>query len=247
MKITFLGTGDAALQKNRQYTSTAIEVGGSVYLVDAGASVFSRTLDYGIDPSKLRSVFITSCNYDRVRGLPMLVDIFSWSKSFGNIPLSYYLPEKRCVNSIVELIASMSAGGSVHGDFKVYREGLVYEDENLRIFAIPTERIKNDDGRRASYAFLLYAEEKCILFSGELDTEQVSDLLKEKKVDLLISELAHFSPPRLIEKVSQNIPERVYFNCIPKSEKIRSELAVLQKSGLASEICAAYDGMILEV
>ena len=92
MKITFLGTGAAALQKNRDYTATAIEVGDSVYLVDAGASVFSKMQNFGIDPQRLRAVFVTHAHYDHVAGLPMLVDIFSWSKSYGNIPISYYLP-----------------------------------------------------------------------------------------------------------------------------------------------------------
>ncbi|MBE6644583.1 MAG: MBL fold metallo-hydrolase [Ruminococcaceae bacterium] len=251
MKITFLGTGAAALQKNRDYTATAIEVGDSVYLVDAGASVFSKMQNFGIDPQRLRAVFVTHAHYDHVAGLPMLVDIFSWSKSYGNIPISYYLPEERSISSLVGFVDSMGASASVHGDFNVYRQGLVYEDENIKLLAIPTEHIKNDDGSNASYAFALYAEQKCILFSGdlsrELDTERIFDFIKEEKINLFISELAHFSPSRLIEKIAENIPQRVYFNHIAESEKLLSEIDELKKSECAIEICAAHDGMTLEV
>lgn len=251
MKITFLGTGDENLHKNREYTSTAIEVGGSVYLVDAGASVFSKMLDYGVNPSDLRSVFITHGHYEHVSGLPMLVDIFSWSKSYGNIPISYYLPEWRSINSLVELVDSMTAGVSVHGDFYVYRQGLVYEDENIKLIAIPTEHIKNGDGINTSYAFALYAEEKCILFSGdlsgELDTERIFDFIKDEKINLFISELTHFSPGSLMEKMAENIPQRIYFNHISDSEKILSEIEDLKKIGSDIEICVTHDGMSLEV
>lgn len=251
MKITFLGTGGENLQKNRDYTSTAIEVCGSVYLFDAGASVFSKMLDYGVDPSKLRSVFITDGKYDRVSGLPMLVDIFSWSKSYGNIPISYYLPERRSIDSLVGLVDSMSAGASVHGDFNVCREGLLYEDENIKLFAIPIGHIKNGDGINTSYAFALYAEEKCIIFSGdlsgELDTERIFDFIKDEKINLFISELTHFSPGSLMEKMTENIPERIYFNHISDSEKILAEIEDLKKIGSDIEICVTHDGMSLEV
>ena len=251
MKITFLGTGGENLQKNRDYTSTAIEVCGSVYLFDAGASVFSKMLDYGVDPSKLRSVFITDGKYDRISGLPMLVDIFSWSKSYGNIPISYYLPERRSIDSLVGLVDSMSAGASVHGDFNVCREGLLYEDENIKLFAIPIGHIGNDGRSSQAYAFLIYAEEKCVLFSGELsselDRERISDFIKEEKIDLLISEPGIFSLSSLVEKMAVNIPERVYFTHISEPERLLSEIEGLKKSECAAGIRAAHDGMSLEV
>ena len=49
MKVTFLGTCHGYPEKGRDYTSVAIETGGCVYILDAGADVYGRMMNYGVD------------------------------------------------------------------------------------------------------------------------------------------------------------------------------------------------------
>ena len=251
MKITFLGTGAASLQKNRDYTATAIEVGDSVYLIDAGASVFSKMLDYGVNPSRLRAVFITHAHFDHVSGLPMLVNIFSWTKTYGDIPVSYYFPEQRSIDSVVEFIDAIGEGKSVRGDFKTYGAGIIYEDQNIKVFAIPTNHLAKKDGMPMSYAFAVCADKKTVVFSGdlsrELDSEEIFDFLEREKTDVFICELAHFSPRRLLERTKDLPIKELYFNHIAESEKLVSEIEEIRRSGYKFTVSLARDGQFLEV
>ena len=251
MKITFLGTGAANLQKNRDYTATAIEVGDSLYLIDAGASVFAKMTDYGLDAKKLRAVFITHGHFDHVGGLPMLVNVFCWTKTYGSHPpINYFFPEKRSIDTLTDFIGALGEGSSVKGNFDTYGEGEVYLDENIKLIAIPTLHMKKDDGTAASFAFALYAEGKCVVFSGDLshdiDSEEIFNFLKQEKTDLFVCELAHFSQKRLLAKIKELPIGRVCFNHLPDSEENIRELKTV-KNEYSFEISAAYDGERVEV
>ena len=110
MKITFLGTSHGHPEKGRDYTSIAIEIAGSVYLFDTGAFVANKMLEYGLDISRLRSVFITHMHGDHVNGILRLVDILSWANRFYNcVAVDYYFPEMRGVDEIKELCTVIKA------------------------------------------------------------------------------------------------------------------------------------------
>ena len=73
-------------------------------------------------------------------------------------------------------------------NFRTEKPGPFYEDENLRVTAIPTQHCPD------SHAFFVEAEGKAVLFTGDLKHPNVDfpKIAKEKPTEFVICEAAHF-------------------------------------------------------
>ena len=89
--------------------------------------------------------------------------------------------------------------------FKKADPRILLPDERLRLTAIPTQHCEN------SYAFLIEAEGKRILFTGDLCHPAVDfpQIAFETELDLLVCELAHFSPADCVTAFDKTKAKRV--------------------------------------
>jgi ribonuclease Z len=78
-QIVLLGTGNPPADPDRSGPATAIVVNGTPYLIDMGAGVVRRAKSavvekgvVGLDPLKLRVVFVTHLHSDHTVGFPDL-------------------------------------------------------------------------------------------------------------------------------------------------------------------------------
>ena len=72
MRITTLGTSHGDHTYCRFNSSTLVDVGGELYLIDAGEPVTALLVRAGISPERLRAVLITHMHSDHVNGLPKM-------------------------------------------------------------------------------------------------------------------------------------------------------------------------------
>jgi ribonuclease Z len=96
-QIVLLGTGTPRADPNRSGPATAIVVGETPYLVDAGPGIVRRAaaavLDRGVtalDVTNLRIVFLTHLHSDHTVGLPDLI-LSPWTLG-RRVPLEAYGP-----------------------------------------------------------------------------------------------------------------------------------------------------------
>ena len=215
MKLTFLGTAAGLPRKGQACSSTMIEVGGKYYIIDAGAPVVNKLLDMDKTIEDIEAVFVTHSHGDHLFGIIDLIRCVNIPKIFQEAKINYYLPEKTVVTAIENYFNA--AIGGIREDVNhiyTYGEGVVFEDENLKVTAIPTSHMKILE--RPSYAFLVEREGKKILFTGDLSQNLKFDdfpkVAEEEFVDAIVCEGAHFSFETLAPVLKKCKTKAVYFN-----------------------------------
>ena len=189
MKIVFFGTSHGVPEAHRKCSCTMIEIGESRYFIDMGMHVVEQLTTRNIPIESVKAVFVTHMHSDHTQGLISFADLCSWYFKKTN-PI-FVLPEP-----LKENIDCLGAWLKCNGtelrefDFRPVNEGSIYQDENIKITAFKTQHTN------MSYSFLVEAEGKRVLFSGDLSVRgpQVDFPVSvfEKPVDLAICESAHF-------------------------------------------------------
>lgn len=211
MRITFLGTADGIPTLNRHCSCTLIEVGKTIYLIDAGAPVIDRMIELGKDVNDLRAIFCTHYHGDHNDGLFSLLGLTQWA--FRDAEYDVYFSDER-IKKVVYDAVSVTAGGvnEERTRLKVAHAGEVYQDENIKITYFPNKHCQPF----ASYSILVEAEGKKIFFSGDLSVflnqKDFPKYVLENPTDLFVCELAHFGFDHLGDTLGQIKTKQIYFN-----------------------------------
>jgi len=244
MRITFLGTSHGSPEPNRRCSSTLIEAGGQYYLVDMGTNAIECLKNLGVAPEAIRAVFITHMHGDHSNGLVSFADLCCWSYPKSDPEIHLPKPMDEIVSALKGWLA---CNGTNMRDFR-FREvhsGVIYDDGNLRVTAYPTLHKEN------SHAFLLEAEGKRVLLTGDLCTTGPKDFpvqVLEKPLDLAVAEAAHFPATDYLPILQGNPNLKAfaithYFK--PRIPSVYEALDTLEKNGVKTFL--ATDGLEVEV
>ena len=233
MKITFLGSSHGVPAADRYCSCTMIEVGEKLYFIDAGCPLMDILLRRGEDLNRIRAIFTTHLHGDHVNGLLAFADLSNWY--FKTVRADFYLTEQAGIDDFRRLI--ITTQGIPYDDerlpFHLVQPGLVYEDENIRITAMPTRHLEH--ANRPAYSYLVEAEGKRILFSGDLSHHlKLGDfpaLALEEEIDLLICEMAHFGIDEVSPYLARGKARQMIFNHVFPFEKIPQIAALDGKYG----------------
>lgn len=189
MKITFLGTSHGVPEANRKCSCTMIEIGETRYFIDMGMQSIEHLITKNIPIESVKAVFVTHMHGDHTYGLVPFLDLCGWYFKKTNPVI--ILPEP-----VNENVACLNAWLKCNGtglrefDFRPVNEGVFYQDENMKVTAFKTQHTN------MSYSFLVEAEGKRILFSGDLSVKgPQTDFpisVFQETVNLAICECAHF-------------------------------------------------------
>ena len=79
--VTILGSASAKPPPNRHPSAQIVNVNEQYFLVDAGEGVQQQMFRYGINPLKIRAVFISHLHGDHVYGLfPLISTLARYGK-----------------------------------------------------------------------------------------------------------------------------------------------------------------------
>lgn len=141
MHIQFLGTGAGMPSKSRNVSSLVfklLEERGTIWLFDCGEATQHQILHTTIKPRKIDKIFITHLHGDHIYGLPGLLG----SRSFlgGDQPLTLYGPK-----GLKEWIQLTLQTSQTHLNYTIeyveVEEGVVFEDDDFRVTALPLQHV----------------------------------------------------------------------------------------------------------
>lgn len=197
MKITFLGSSHGVPAPDRYCSSMMVEIGEAVYIVDAGAPLINAILRHGKQPSDVKAVFTTHCHGDHIDGLLQYMDLLDWY--YKTCEVDIFMTDEAVSKALTGVLEAIHCQ-PYHADrlrMHIAAPGQVWDDGTLRVTYIPTRHMEP----RASYAILLEAEGKRVLITGDmsmrLSKADFPQIAAEEELDLVISEMAHFSMAQL--------------------------------------------------
>lgn len=238
MKVYFLGTCHGVQEKGRYLSCAVLEVNDKLYMIDAGAPFVYLLKNMDIIPKeRLEAAFITHMHDDHAMNIYHCV---------FNVKHTLYLPEESDVEGMEKLVWFFHCEWAYerlpHSEFKSVKEGLFFDDGNIKVTAIPTKHL----ARGKSFAYMIEGEGKRILFTGDL-TDAFIDYPKETEeydFDAIVCELTHFDVETAIPKFNSSRTNRFLFNHV-RDDKVA--LLEENKEKMKHDYYIANDGDIIEI
>jgi ribonuclease Z len=205
--ITFLGTADGLANASRNHASLLARLAGRTILLDAGQPCSQTLKRIGAGFGQLDAIIITHVHSDHIGGLPMLLQSMWLDGRRRELPI--WLPR--------EVIAPLRAWlDACHLfaprlGFRVHWRPI--SSHTIRIGNVRLRAVRNShlDSTRAKYrarypgvscdAFsLLLRTPRCrVAYSADIGGAEDLRALCREPLDLLVTELAHFEPQRLLD------------------------------------------------
>ncbi len=212
MKIYIFGScSGTEPMENRHHTALAIEINGQVYWFDAGENCSYTAHLMGIDLLSVSDIFISHPHIDHVGGLAnLLFNIYKLSLVKGECPkwgdITVHMPNDKTFEGVMNILGvSKEAYNKEYQTVeKRIKEGVILEDENISVEVIHNNHMPKVDDEWISYSFLIKAEEKKIVYSG--DVRGIDDLvpLIHDGCDVLFMETGHHAPEDICKKIVEN-------------------------------------------
>ena len=242
MKITFIGTSHGVPAKDRFCSCYMIEVGGKIYMVDAGAPAAEMILKNGGDINNFRALFTTHVHSDHTSGMIHLISLMNWY--YKESSADFFITEQEHLDATLRWLETAGSGSfSSHRlRMKVPKEGVVYWDENVKVEYIPTKHMPN------SYSVLISSGKSRVLFGGDFSQWLAKDDLPkviEEDIDLFVCEMAHFTKDQLSPYLDKCRAKTVAFTHVYPLDKYGDIEGM--KGHYSFEILTPNDGDSMEI
>jgi len=206
----------------RHHVSFAIESGGGLYWFDAGENCSYTACCMGVDLMKIRKIIISHTHMDHIGGLGNLLwnirKINGITKGFEGCSLDLFIPEIKVWNGLRDVLSFTEGGFNCNFgiDAHEYEDGVLFNDGCLKVTALHNHHLQKQlaaGDRWRSFGFLIEAEGKSIIYSG--DTGGLYDLepLLLPKRDILLMETGHHDPTAFSQELFRHpgCPDRLLF------------------------------------
>ena len=234
MRIVFLGTSHGIPQPGRKCSCTMVEAAGRIYLVDLGTMVMEELVSRNIPAESIGAVLLTHCHGDHANGLPGFLDQISWA--WKDADPEIFLPDMTLAPLLEEWVRKTS------GKERSYRwqgveNGVILDDGILRVTAFQNRHTAR------SFSFLLEAEGRKVLFTGDLKgpKKDFPQLEEHIKLDLVVGEASHFPAGDYADACTKyGVDTLCLTHCSPKK---MPEILALTQEDFPARILLAEDGM----
>jgi ribonuclease BN (tRNA processing enzyme) len=217
-RLITLGTTAGPLpRKDRAQMASLLEVGGDLYLIDAGDGVARRLAQADVDTTKIGRIFITHDHGDHTAGLATLFSV-AWQYNRRQ-PVEVIGPPGTDV-TVQGALAADRADEEIRlsetrdtplksvVEVKVVGTGVVYQDAKVKVTAVENTHFQFPKGSPAygkykSYAYRFDIGPHSIVFTGDTGPSPAVTALA-RGADILVSEALAIDEVRgRLEKAGQ--------------------------------------------
>ena len=209
MKVTFVGTGSGKTSLKRYHSSLLFSFNGYNLLIDTGDGISRALLAANIDFNSINGILFTHLHPDHFSGLSALI---VQMKMFNRTnPLEIYI-YKNFVQQVKDylitcnLLTEKMDFEILYNPFSNNRKFLINEElkvvtrENSHL----SELKKYDKYSNRSFycaSFLFSYNNKNLIYTADIGSQNDLELFKDFKPDILISEITHIAITDLFEKI----------------------------------------------
>jgi ribonuclease Z len=218
LRMTLLGVGTAVPDQDRENTHMVWEGPDGLLLIDAGGSTYQRLLRAGLDPLKLRGIFLTHSHADHINGLPALLFQLSLAGFQGRLPIFGNTPTIELTRRVIDAFGleghqvqvdwiAVAGGQEVPLNAEAYRLrvadtvhprpclALRFEERTsgkALVYSADTEPCSSVQDLAAGAAVLIHEATTAEPFAGHTTPRQAGTVAVKAGADRLV--LVHFSP-----------------------------------------------------
>ena len=249
MKLITLGTSHGDPTLTRFNSALVLQVGSACYLFEAGAPVNALMIRRDLPFANLKAVFVSHSHEDHIGGLPGLIKSLVKRPEPGQ-HTDIFLPEQLTIDGVMAFMrATHRLWPDELLDFKVISIGEIYRDENIVVEALPTLHMSNENMNVPSFAFVVTAENKRLVFTGD-----ISRTLKDLPLEALstpavcIMECQHYDPAQAGEYLRKLPIEKFIGVHVSNKWDSLGEAAFIEALGKPDfPVTVAEDGMEFEL
>lgn len=223
MRLLIFGTcSGTEPYPGRHHTSFAVERGGNLYWFDAGEGCSYTACCMGVDLMRTRKIVISHTHMDHIGGLGNLLwnirKINERTGAFAGRDLELLIPDIRAWEGLLAMLQTTEGGFSRNFTLSAreFGDGLLFDDGGVRVTALHNSHLRRDltaGGRWLSFGFLIEADGKSIVYSG--DTGGIGDFaeLLTPRRDILLMETGHHDPVAFAKQLAAraDCPGRLLF------------------------------------
>lgn len=235
MKLITVGTSCGFPKLGRTCECNCLEVNGSVYFFDAGIDLGVATVNLGYEFEAVKAVFVSHTHSDHIVGVAPFVNLCCWFAK--NASTAFYLPSTECIGYAKSIAINIDKTPiNPKLTFNTFVNGVIYRDENITVTAFHSGHIEK------AHSFLVEAEGKKILFTGDLDREMKSltNTAFNKPHDIIVTECAHFPEEVVLETFPKFNTKRLLITHIGRTVPVERLEQLIAEGKIFGEICEDY-------
>lgn len=204
-----------------------------------GAQAIENLINMGIEPKSVKGIFFTHRHGDHTDGIVNFYDLATWYYTDCNPVIQFSSPE--FINAIK---VWMNACGESLRDgitLDTIKDGLTYNDGILKVTSVPTQHTSD------SHAFLVEAEGKKVLFTGDLahPNDDFPAIAYENELECIIGEGAHFNIDDYLPHLEKCNYKSFYLNHYPAFYNM-DKIHMVKKAIEPIPFRLATDGLTVE-
>jgi ribonuclease BN (tRNA processing enzyme) len=247
-----LGTGPGKTQGDRYYSAYLYHFGQTGILVDCGEPLSLTFKREKLDPDAFDLLLITHTHPDHIGGFLSFLQALKHLER--QRPLDIFLPGHAipALKALLDAAYLFPERLPFSFEFQKLEAGRAFRAGGVKITPFATSHLdglqqkvrKHRRGFPAeAFAFLFQHENRYVVHSGDLGSEQDLLPLLEHPLDLLVAELAHSEPADLFQLIAEHSVKKVAFvHLKEKFWRNRRRLAVKAGRILPARVFFPKDG-----